>query len=80
MGDKTITDSAEPRLESFCPPFVDSYILWYVKSKVFVCENVNLPPKTGVETWFQIAGVAVNFSYLVCECVKIVISNRVWIC
>ena len=22
MGDKTIPDSAEPRLESFCPPFV----------------------------------------------------------
>ena len=45
-----------------------------------MCENVNLPQKTGVETWFQIDGVAVNFSYLVCECVKIVISNRVRIC
>ena len=29
-----------------------------------------------MKTWFQIAGVTVIFSYLVRECVKIVISNR----
>ena len=45
---------------------------WYVESMVFLCENV----KTGVKTWFQIAGVTVIFSDLVRECVKIVISNR----
>ena len=47
-----------------------------MKSRVFLCENVKFAPKTGVKTWFQIAGVTVNFSYLVRECVKIVISNR----
>ena len=47
MGDKTIPDSAEPRLESFCPPFVadidlphqgvvDSYNLTLVSDLYFI--------------------------------------------
>ena len=47
---------------------------WYRR---FSCVKTLISPqKTGVETWFQIAGAAVNFSYLVCKYVKIVISNR----
>ena len=49
MGDKTIPDSAEPRLESFYPPFVAGIDLPH--QGVVDSYNLSQPGPFSAETW-----------------------------
>ena len=73
MGNKTIPDSAEPRLESFYPPFVagidlphqgvvDSYNLLYV-----YCMNINRVTRENIRSLDQTIQELIKLQSIICR-------------
>ena len=75
MGDKTIPDSLEPRLESFYPPFVagidlphqgvvDSYNLGLTRSISWLLMPLLLMSPWHQQPWYWLCGINRSWSYL----------------